>query len=223
MRTLVLFLSLATCAAADRRPITETDLYSFKWATDPRISPDGTEILYTQATVTSKHDNYQTTIWMVPCSGRTGQADHRRSARFVMPRWSPDGKRLAFVRAAEKDGKPDPAQIYLMDMGGGEARPLTDMPKGAGAPVWSPSGKTIAFLSTTEAKDFDKKKPEEEKSDVKVITRAVYRSNGLGYIDTERVGHIWTVDVPLALTETVKAKQTHHRQVRRERAPLVEG
>jgi dipeptidyl aminopeptidase/acylaminoacyl peptidase len=206
MRTLILFLCLAASATADKRPIAETDLYSFKWIADPRISPDGAEILYTQVTVTAKHDNYQTAIWMVPATGGAAR-QITAGPRDSSPRWSPDGKRLAFVRAGEKDGKPEPAQIYLMDMGGGEARPLTDLPKGAGAPVWSPSGKSIAFISTTEAKDFDKKKVEEEKSDVKVITKAVYRSNGLGYIDTERVGHIWTVDVPATLTETVKAKQ----------------
>jgi dipeptidyl aminopeptidase/acylaminoacyl peptidase len=206
MRTLVLFLCLAAYAAADKRPIAETDLYSFKWIADPRISPDGAEILYTQVTVTAKHDNYQTAIWMVPAAGGPAR-QITAGPHDSSPRWSPDGKRVAFVRAGEKDGKPEPAQIYLMDMAGGEARALTEMPKGAGAPVWSPSGKTIAFVSTTEAKDFDKKKPEEEKSDVKVITRAVYRSNGLGYIDTERVGHIWTVEVPPVLTDTVKAKQ----------------
>jgi dipeptidyl aminopeptidase/acylaminoacyl peptidase len=206
MRSLILFLALALPAIADRRPIAETDLYAFKWVADPRISPDGAEILYTQVTVTAKHDNYRTAIWIVPSSGgpaRLITAGPRDSA----PRWSPDGKRIAFLRSGEKDGKPEPAQICILETGVGEARPLTDMPKGAGAPVWSPSGRTIAFLSTTEAKDFDKKKTDEEKSDVKVISRAVYRSNGLGYIDAERVGHLWTVEVPALLTETVKAKQ----------------
>ena len=206
MRMLALFLAVTACMAADKRPITETDLYAFKWVADPRISPDGSQVLYTRVTVNAKHDNYQTEIWLVPAAGgpaRQITAGLHDSA----PRWSPDGKRMAFLRAGEKDGKPEPAQIYVMDMSGGEARALTDMPKGAGAPVWSPGGHAIAFSSTTEGKDFDKKKPDEEKSDVKVITKAVYRSNGLGYIDTERVGHIWTVEVPAAVTETVKAKQ----------------
>jgi dipeptidyl aminopeptidase/acylaminoacyl peptidase len=206
MRALVLFLVATAGFAADKRPIAEADLYAFKWLADPRISPDGSEILYTQVTVAAKHDKYQTAIWMVPTAGG-GARQITAGPGDTSPRWSPDGKRIAFLRAGEKDGKPEPAQIYLMETAGGEARPLTDMPKGAGAPVWSPSGKAIAFLSTTEAKDFDKKKPDEEKSDVKVITKAVYRSNGLGYIDTERVGHIWTVEVPTVLAETVKASQ----------------
>jgi dipeptidyl aminopeptidase/acylaminoacyl peptidase len=206
MRIFALFLALTTCVAADKRPITETDLYAFKWVADPRISPDGAEVLYTQVTVTSKHDNYQTAIWLVPAAGGPAR-QITVGPHDSAPRWSPDGKRMAFVRATEKDGKPEPAQIYVMEMTGGEARQLTAMPKGAGAPVWSPSGHAIAFTSTTEGKDFDKKKPDEEKSDVKVITRAVYRSNGLGYIDSERVGHLYVVDVPAYLTETSKARQ----------------
>jgi dipeptidyl aminopeptidase/acylaminoacyl peptidase len=206
MRRFALFILLASSALADKRPITETDLYSFKWAADPRISPDGSEIVYTVATVNNKHDNYQTAIWIVPAAGgppRQLTAGPHDSS----PRWSPDGKRLAFLRSGEKDGKPEPAQIFLLNMNGGEARALTDVPKGAGAAVWSPGGRALAFLSTTEAKDFDKKKPDEEKSDVKVITRAVYRSNGTGYNDYERVTHIWTVEVPAVLNDAVKAKQ----------------
>ena len=75
--------------------------------------------------------------------------------RDTAPRWSPDGRRLAFLRAAEKDGKPQPPQIHLMERAGGEARAITDLPKGASAPVWSPDGRTLAFTSTTNAKDLD--------------------------------------------------------------------
>ena len=83
MRIFALFLAVIACVAADKRPITETDLYAFKWVADPRISPDGAEILYTQVTVTSKHDNYQTAIWIVPAAGGPARDDifHGRARR----------------------------------------------------------------------------------------------------------------------------------------------
>src|SRR4051794_10864453 len=184
MRRILLCLALAACAFAQKRPISETDLYAFKWAPDPRISPNGAEIAFTQVSVTAKHDNYQTSVWIVPATG--GPARQLTSgAHDSMPRWSPDGKRLAFLRAAEKDGKPDPTQIFVLDMAGGEARALTDLPKGAGPAIWSPSGRRIAFNSSTLPKDFAQKDAaaKEDKSDVRVINRAAYRSNGLGYTD----------------------------------------
>jgi dipeptidyl aminopeptidase/acylaminoacyl peptidase len=213
MRRILLCLALAALAFAQKRPISESDLYAFKWVADPRILPDGTEVAFTQVSVTPKHDNYQTSIWIVPATG--GPARQLTSGTHdSAPRWSPDGKRLAFLRTTEKDGKPEPAQLFVLDMAGGEARALTDLPKGAGPAIWSPSGRYIAFNSSTLPKDFAKsdlgtKEPakEEEKSDVRVINRAAYRSNGQGYTDFEHVSHIWTVEVPAVLGEPVKAKQ----------------
>ena len=144
---------------AGTRNITDTDLYRFKWIADPQISPDGSQIAYVLVTVADKHDNYNTALWIVPSSGGTPRqltAGNRDSA----PRWSPDGGTLAFLRGGEKEGKPAPAQIYLLSMRGGEPRPLTDLPKGAGNPVWSPDGKTIAFTSRDSAEGLRQTRPE---------------------------------------------------------------
>jgi dipeptidyl aminopeptidase/acylaminoacyl peptidase len=206
-----LTLGLAATAAEKPRAITETDLYAFRWIASPQISPDGSRIVYTLVTVNSKHDNYETSLWIIPSSG--GPVRQLTSGtRDSGARWSPDGHTLAFLRAPElkdKDGKPLPAQIYLLSMDGGEARALTDIPKGAVSFVWAPDGHSIAFLSTTLPKDFDKKKDgkDEEESDVRVIVNAGYRMNGEGYIDSGRPSHIWTVAVPDAVASAQKAKQ----------------
>ncbi|MBV8818839.1 MAG: S9 family peptidase [Acidobacteriaceae bacterium] len=204
---LLVTVTLSAFAADGQRFITETDLYSFRWAANPQISPNGSEIVYTHVAVNSKHDNYDTALWIVPAAG--GPPRQLTSGpRDASPRWSPDGKLIAFVRSVETPGKPPVAQIYLLPMEGGEARPLTEMPKSAAAPVWSPDGRTIAFTSTAKVKDFEKKKDgAPEDSDVRVITKAAYRMNGAGYYEPGRPTHIWTVEVPKVLNSTQKAAQ----------------
>jgi len=207
----VIALASMSAAAADKRPISETDLYAFRWIASPQIAPDGAKIVYTLVTVDSKHDNYETSLWIVPSTG--GLARQLTSGpRDSSPRWSPDGHTLAFLRAPEqkdKDGKPQPPQIWLLSMDGGDARALTGIPKGAADLSWAPDGRSIAFLSTTLPKDFDKKKDgnDDEESDVRVIVKAAYRMNGEGYWDPDRHSHIWTVAVPHPLAAVEKAHQ----------------
>jgi len=200
---------VAASAVAAKRSITETDLYAFRWIASPQISPDGAKIVYTLVIVNAKHDNYETSLWIIPARG--GAARQLTSGpRDSSARWSPDGRTLAFLRAPEpkdKDNKPQPAQIYLLSMDGGEARALTDIPKGASGLAWAPGGQAIAFLSTTLPKDFDKKKDgkDEPESDVRVIVKAAYRMNGEGYYEPDRPSHIWTVPVPATLASAKKA------------------
>ena len=221
----LLFVSLAACFAADKRSITEKDLFRFVWIADPQISPDGSQVAFVRVAVNDKKDDYDTSIWMVPMRG--GEPRMLTSGtRDTSPQWSPDGSRLAFLRSNEKDGKRQPPQVYILPLTGGEAWQLTKLPKGASRPTWSPDGKTIAFNSTTNADDLakeackagksdgkdgeDKKdkctKPEHE-TDVHVISRAVYRINGAGYLDYAHTNHIWTIAVGGGADESVKPKQ----------------
>ena len=196
----------ATGAAAQRRSITEHDLMKFVWVADPQISPDGSQVAFVRVDVNEKADSYDTSIWIVNSTGTEGPRRLTGSTRDTGPRWSPDGRHLVFVRAPEKDGKVLPPQLHVLAMAGGEARAITDIPRGAGNPVWSPDGRMLAFSST--AKPSDLVKPEADgkdpkaparQSDVRVVTEPVYRANGVpgfGYVDRDRPAQIWTVSLP---------------------------
>src|SRR5262245_61846408 len=198
--------SAAWTQTTSKRLITETDIYNFQWIADPQISPDGSQVAYTLVKVNAKRDGYDTTVWAIAINGGAPR-QLTAGPRDASPRWSPDGKRIAFLRALEKNAKPEPPQIWLLPMTGGEARSLTDLPKVASANEWSPNGQTLAFISTTLAKDFEKKSSEEEPSDTRVILRAAYRSNGTGYLQSDRPTHIWTAPAPENHTVVEKAKQ----------------
>ncbi len=204
IRTAIGMLALALAAShpegAAKRSITESDLFKFTWIADPQISPDASAVAFVRVVVNEKDNRYETSVYVVPTTGGAAPRALTSGIRDTSPRWAPDGKSLAFVRAPEKDGQAQPAQIYLLRTDGGEARPITDLPKGASAPVWSPDGKTIAFSSPTLPDDLKKPDPAapkgEHKSDVKVVSRAIYRSNGNPtYVDADRHAHIWTVPV----------------------------
>ena len=200
---LVAVLLSASVVSAQRRPISETDLFKFVWVADPQISPDGSWVAFVRVTVDQKKDQYDTSIWLAKTDGSEPPRQLTAGIRDTAPRWSPDGKRVAFVRVVEKDDRPQPPQIYLLAMAGGEARAITDIPRGAGNPVWSPDGQSLAFSSTARPEELTAaaKKPDEQerKSDVRVITEAVYRANGVagfGYVDRDRPAHIWTTGLP---------------------------
>src|SRR6476646_7910788 len=140
---------VASPRAQGRRPITEKDLFKFTWIADPQISPDGAAIAFVRVTVNEKDNRYETALYVAAASGGEPPRRLTSGVRDTAPRWAPDGRRLAFVRAAEKDGKPQPPQVYVLQMDGGEARPITDIASGASSPAWSPDGRTIAFNSST--------------------------------------------------------------------------
>ena len=205
---LVLALVSASPRAQTRRVITETDLFKFTWIADPQISPDGATVAFVRVTVNEKDNRYETALYAVPASGADAPRRLTSGTRDTTPRWSPDGRRLAFVRPSDKD-KP---QIHVLHMDGGEARPITDLASGATGPAWSPDGKTIAFNSSIGPDDGrkpDEAKPSgEHKSDVQVVTRAVYRANGNPtYVDNDHHAHIFTIDASESIDRRPQPKQ----------------
>jgi dipeptidyl aminopeptidase/acylaminoacyl peptidase len=218
---LVVALMIGAPRAAGTRSITETDLFKFTWVADPQIAPDGSQVAFVRVVVNEKENRYDSSIFLVSATAGSEPRRITASTRDLAPRWSPDGKRLAFVRSTATQ----PNQIYLLSLEGGEARALTELPRGANAPAWSPDGRTIAFSATATPEDLKKAREAKEKaegqegqekrdgqdgqnaatphkSDVKVITRAVYRANGNpDFLEADRHPHIWTipvVDDPLA-------------------------
>ena len=200
------------------------------------MSPDGAQVAFVRVDVNAKKDGYDTSLWIVPAAGGSEPRKLTAGPRDASPRWSPDGKTLAFVRAPEEGGRPQPGQVFVLSMSGGEARQVTKLPRGAGNPIWSPDGKTIAFTNTSSAKDLEKPGPAgnppgdtsdpaaeqaRRTSDVRVITRAVYRGNGAGYLDPTRKTTIWTIAVDEALAGSAQAVEGDRQRVRLESRGMV--
>ena len=160
---LFIFVSLTAPVLAQKRNITEKDLFNFVWIGDPQVSPDGSRVAFVRVTVNDKKDGYNTAIWTVAtASGETRQLTN--GPRDATPRWSPDGKYLLFVRSPEISGRVEPPQLFMLAMAGGEPFQFTSLPRGAGGPSWSPDGRSILFYNSATPEEIAKAAPKTPES-----------------------------------------------------------
>ncbi|HWV24170.1 MAG TPA: S9 family peptidase, partial [Thermomicrobiales bacterium] len=179
------------------RSVEIDDLYKVVLPGDPQASPDGTRLVAPVLTIDRESDEYRTTLWDIPLDG--GAPTPLTSGQWTdaSPRWSPDGKWIAFT-SNRKDKKP---QIHLLPVAGGEARRITDCENGVGEIAWAPDSDHIAFTSTVAPEKDDD-------SDVKVITSARYKFDAKGFLG-DKVSHIFTVHTSHPDAEPVQITKGH--------------
>jgi dipeptidyl aminopeptidase/acylaminoacyl peptidase len=134
---------VAAGQTAEERAITFKDLISLHRVSEPQISPDGKWIAYSVATPDMEANRSVRDIWVVAAAGGGEARQLTRGGSDMRPRWSPDGKKLAFI-----SGRAGTPQIYWIALEGGEATRLTSLWTGADNELWSPDGKTVAFVSS---------------------------------------------------------------------------
>lgn len=159
----------------------------------PTLHPDGDRAVVSVLAPDLSADDYVGGLWVVPLDRSTPPRRLTRGHRDTEPRFSPDGKWLAFLRAEAK-GKP---QIHVAPAAGGDAVALTEAPLGAGSPRWSPDSARIAWCArvpepgrygTDEDVPADAEPP-------RLITRFAYRIDQVGYTNDRR-HHVFVLDLP---------------------------
>jgi dipeptidyl aminopeptidase/acylaminoacyl peptidase len=128
--------------AADKKPLTFDDLMRVQRIADPQISPDGKWIAYTVTAVDKEKNSKDSDIWILPTAGGEARQLTHSSKSDTRPRWSPDGKEIAFV--STRDGS---SQVYLLPPDGGEPKKVTHIATEADGVLFSPDGKNLLFNS----------------------------------------------------------------------------
>ncbi len=154
---------------------------------DPQVSTDGGSIAFTYTEVNYEENRYDSAIWLK----KPGEGGRRLTYGLgdSAPRWSPDGSSIAFLSSRDPVEGAKGKQLWLIPVGGGEARRLTELPYGARNPVWSPNGGCLFFTSEVIEGEVV------EGSDVKIIRRIHYKYDpGRGVYAGRRI-HLFKVDL----------------------------
>ena len=173
---LALLCGLSASATAGTRSWTMDDIFAVRNVTDPQVSPDGKWVVYVVSELNSDGTDYNTDLWLVSSDGGEPRRLTNSPVGDEFPRWSPDGRTIAFLSdrprpgARVEDARPAGAtdeakrQIWMIRPDGGEAWILSDARGGVSALEWSHDGRMLGYLSK-EAKSDERKKKEKEKDD----------------------------------------------------------
>lgn len=186
-------------ASKKGRKITIVDLYAWDLPGNPQVSPDGSKIVYETLSIDKDANEYRNTLWLID-GDAAPRAITSGQWKDTSAQWSPDGTRIAFTsNRAEK------TQLFVLPIAGGEATQLTTIESGVGQFLWSPDGSKIAFTSRIAPK-------KEGDSDVKVITSAYYKFDGMGFID-DKASQICIVDAAGGEHEQLTDGAFNHTQI----------
>jgi dipeptidyl aminopeptidase/acylaminoacyl peptidase len=224
LRLAAVVLAMGVAAAplrAQTRGVTAEDYFAFETLGDPHVSPDGSAIVFTVTTIDQKQNRRHSDLWLAHADpaerdpgARPGPSTDPSAAVKITtspqsstsPRWSPDGKSIAFLSARAVAGDaPDSlagtpgaggggnaaprTQVWLLPLSGGEPRRVTTLLSGVSSFQWSPDGTRLVCIGRSGPSDTAK-----SPSDVRHYKHLSYKFNDSGWFDDKRA-HLWVVDV----------------------------
>src|SRR5690554_1571922 len=171
-------------AQTQKLPFQPMDVFALEWATDPQISPDGTQVVYRRNGFDIMKDNANGNLWIVNSDGTSHRKLTSREVSESQASWSPTGDRIVFSSTTDEG-----SEIYMYWTATGQIAKISQLEKSPSSLTWSPDGKWIAFtMFIAEKPPVVAKLPEKPKGakwaeSARITDRLKHEADGSGYME----------------------------------------
>lgn len=177
----------------EKTPFQALDVFELEWASDPQISPNGTQIVYKRNGFDIMTDEPKGNLWIINADGTSHRKLTTREVNESQPRWSPSGDRIAFTSTTEAG-----SELYMYWVNTGQIAKLSQLEKSPASLTWSPDGKHLAFtMFVPQELPVIIKMPAKPKGanwakPVRITDRLKHEADGRGYLEPGFT-HIFTM------------------------------
>ena len=177
----------------DKIPFQSLDVFSLEWVSDPQISPDASQIVYKRNGFDIMKDKSRGGLWILNIDGSSHRKLTSREVNESNARWSPDGKRIAFISSTDEG-----SELYMYWVSTGQIAKLSQLEMSPGNLTWSPDGKQLAFtMFKAQNSPVIIKMPKKPKGanwakPARVTNRLKHEADGRGYMNPGFT-HIYTI------------------------------
>ena len=186
MILIISVLMVNIIAGQDKKlPFQPLDVFELEWASDPQISPNGSQVVYRRKGFDIMTDGSRGNLWILNTDGSSHRKLTSREVNESQARWSPNGDRIAFVSSTDQG-----SELYMYWVKTGQFAKLSHLEKSPGSITWTPDGKQIAFtMFVPESPPVVAKlpkKPEGAKwaKPARITDRLKHERDGGGYMST---------------------------------------